>query len=110
MEKITNASEESQVDEKRAINVAEAMINAAREEAQEKSEILVGKVKDPELARILRGYYEQGYLAGVLSIIQKEIYDRLAQEIAPAKAKADHAKRLGVAQPGTKKARRAQVG
>lgn len=96
-------------DPKRAISVADAMLNAAQEEAVEKSEELAAQILNPELRQIVRKYFEQGYLAGVLSVIQKEIYDRLASEIAPARAKAAHDSRLKVATPGTARSKKARA-
>lgn len=94
------------VDEKRAINVAEAMVNAARDEAEELSLKIMHENK--ELQGVLRSYYRQGYVKGVLSVIEKEIHDRLADEITPV-LRERHNKRLklNIGEPGTKKARRA---
>lgn len=104
MKKGTKSDADPQVDEKRAVNIAEAMINAAKDEADELSEKVALQIKNPELAKIVRSYYRQGYIKGVMSIIQKEIYDRISDEITTAH-KERHKKdlQLRVATPGTSK-------
>ena len=73
------------------------MLNAARDEAEELASEMALEIQNQELARVVRSYFRQGYVRGAISVIQKEIYDRVTQVVAPEKEKTD----FKVGRPGT---------